>query len=555
MLASLHITNFVLIDKLRLEFGKGFCVLTGETGAGKSILLDALGLVLGGKADAKLIRKGEDSASVTAEFLVSDAHIPASFFEENGLDKQDTLILRRQLIADGKTRNFINGQPASAKALKEIGAMLVEIHGQQNQQGLMDPGSHVTILDRYGKLEKERNATRDAYRKWREAVKSLVELQEEVERLSREKEYLEHVGAELKKLAAKPGEEEELAERRTRMMQAEKSMGSVQDVLELLQGAQPIVQQLRTAQGQLIRTGEKAGGLFDPAVESLEKAQVEVDNAAELLERFLNESDYNPQELERIEERLFALKAASRKFQRTAEELPALYKEISEKLTLLATQETKLKALEKESSEARKTYISAASALREKRTSVSGKLEKAVMKELGPLKMAATQFKVASEALPEDNWGEKGMDRVSFEVATNKGSEMGALHKIASGGELSRFMLALVLVLSGATAAPTMIFDEIDAGTSGAVADAIGQRLGLLGSQSQVMAVSHLPQVAARGTQHFYVEKKEKAGKTTTIIRELKGEERREELARMLSGASISAEARKAADQLLKAAG
>ncbi len=553
MLTHLSIANIVLIDKASLDLGAGFCVLTGETGAGKSILLDALGLVLGERSESRLVRHGETQASVTAEFTLSNPAILADALDALGIEPSDHIILRRQLNADGKTRCFINDAPVSVKALRDVGEELVEIHGQQHQQGLTNPLRHGELLDRFGVLHKDLIEVREHHLQWKKIEGALAELEEAIVQLAKEKEYLDHMLAELGALKPEVGEEERLTDERTRMMQAEKSLVVIQDALDTLGQHESVAERLRHAQGMLIRAAGKGMDTLQTPIDALERAMVELDAAESSLTSLIDSANFNPHELERTEERLFALKAASRKYQLSPEELPALHAQVKEKLHLLASQEKTRATLQAQLKDAQNAYEKVALALRAKRQKAAAKLEKSVMQELGPLKMGATRFHVVLKELDAAQWSARGMEQVSFEVATNAGSEPAPLHKIASGGELSRFMLALALVLAHAKATPTMIFDEIDAGTSGAVADAIGKRLAELGTYAQVLAVSHLPQVAASAAQHITVEKEEKGGKTFTRLRPLTGKARTEELARMLSGAEISSEARKAADKLLKA--
>ena len=553
MLSHVSIENIVLIERQNLELGSGLCVLSGETGAGKSILLDALGLVLGGRSEARLIRKGTDKAQVTATFDLDDRAEITSMLDELGIEPDDLLILRRQMSADGKSRAFINDQPVSAKALKSLGELLVEVHGQHQQRGLLDPATHRVLLDAYGK-HGSLSKTAKAYKSYKAAGDALATLEAELEQTVKEADYLEHMLAELKQLNPQIGEEEELSDMRQLMMQSEKLASTLNDALQALLGANPVREGLRSAQGVLTRSTLTAAEQFSPAIDALEEAMDAVSRAEDAIEALGQNCEYNQSELETVEERLFALKAAGRKYQISIEDLPNLYVDVQQKLRALSEQQTRREALAKEVAEAKETYVAAAEALRKERSKTAKKLESALHAELASLKMGATLFQVEMTEKDEAQWSEHGMDQIQFVAATNKGAQAGPLQQIASGGELSRFMLALAVVLADTQATPVMIFDEIDTGTGGAVADAIGKRLEALGQHAQVLVVTHLPQVAARGDQHLFVEKAEKKGETITSVRVLQDAERQEEIARMMSGAEVNEDARKAARQLLKEA-
>jgi len=556
MLSHLSIRNIVLIEKTDIDFSKGLCVLTGETGAGKSILLDALGLVMGGRAEAKLVRAGEEKALVSATFeLVELGEELAKQLEDNGIELEDgQLMIRRQLTSDGKSKAFINDVAVSAKMLKVIGELLVEIHGQHQQRGLMDEALHGDFLDAYGEVATIKTKVASAYGEWHKARSELKKLTDMIEQASRDREYLEHMQAELQQLSPEEGEEEHLSDERLRMMQAEKMAATLDDALKELSQPKDVYEGLRSAQSTLSRSTLQEASRFSPAIEALEKALIEVEEARVVLEDIGRSTGYDQYELEKIEERLFALKDAGRKYKLSVDELPTLYREVTEKLATLEGQEYQLAGLEQAVKETRAAYFEVAEKLRDKRKKVASKLEKSMHTELTPLKMQATRFQVLVEEKPESAWDKSGADTIRFEVATNKGTDFGALAAIASGGELSRFMLALAVVLAGTRGTPTMIFDEIDTGTGGAVADAIGGRLQLLGKGAQVLVVTHLPQVAARGAQHLFIEKSERANSTITEVKGLSDTERSEELARMISGAEVTEEARKAALKLVEAA-
>jgi DNA repair protein RecN (Recombination protein N) len=551
MLSALSIRNIVLIEHCEITLGAGLCVLTGETGAGKSILLDALGLVLGNRAEARLVRFGKDQAVVSATFDVTGNKAAKAALEELGLEATDELLIRRTLSPDGKTRCFINDVAVSVAGLKTLGGTLIEINGQHDGRGLLDPATHRDMLDGYGQLEKPTKAVREAYAVWKQQRETLAETERAIEAAMREKEYLLHMHKELKQFAPVAGEEEQLSDARTRMMQNEKLAQTITDAQNELGAGKGAATMLSAAQRILARSAQGVGGRFDAAIEALEAAGLHLEEAETAIEALLRTSEYDPQKLEQAEERLFALRAMARKYNVTADALPALLDEVSGKLERLKQGEHQLGALQQALAKARGEYIGVADILSKARAKAAARLEKDVAGELGSLKMAATQFKVEQEALSEDRWGAGGVDAVQFQAATNKGAALAPLHKIASGGELSRFMLAMKVALASVKSTPTLIFDEIDTGTGGAVADAIGQRLARLGDSYQVLVVTHLPQVAARGHSHLRVMKEEKSGATFTSVESLNAKTRKEELARMLAGAEVTPEARKAAEKLL----
>lgn len=529
-------------------------MLTGETGAGKSILLDALGLVLGARAEGRLIRSGATQASVSATFDIADNAAAQTALAELGLDDSAELIIRRTLTADGKTRCFANDVAVSVTGLKTLGETLIEIHGQHDGHGLFDASTHRGMLDAFGKLQVAVDKTETAYLSWKTARDKLTEAEQMLEAAAREKDYLQHMQKELGSLAPQVGEEELLADARTNMMQGEKLAATLGDAQKELGSGKGAMNMLSTAQRILARSSLGTDGKFAAAIDALERACTELGEAEEAITQLVEASRYNPDELERIEERLFALRAASRKYNMPVDALAALCDEVDGKLGALQDQQHTISALQQEVERTRAAFVKAAEAIRKDRKKAAKTLEAAVADELGGLKMAATTFKIAFEELTEDRWNPAGMDGVCFQAATNKGAELAPLHKIASGGELSRFMLAMKVALAQVKSTPTLIFDEIDTGTGGAVADAIGQRLAKLGASHQVLVVTHLPQVAARGNQHLQVSKSEKSGHTFTMVESLSAKARKEELARMLAGAEVTTEARKAAEKLLQAA-
>lgn len=553
MLTRLGIRDVVLIDRLDLEVAPGLSVLTGETGAGKSILLDALGLALGARADSSLIRQGAGPAMVTAEFALPDGHPAWALLREQGIEAEDgQLILRRTLGMDGRGRASVNDQSVSVGFLRNLGAALVEIQGQFDQHALMDPANHRAILDQFGGLLDSLGGVRAAYRLWQAARDARQAAEAALERARAQEEYLRHVVAELQQLAPEPGEESELADRRARLQNRAKLLSTLQSALSDLAGESGAEAQLLAAS----RTLSRAPGT-DPAIDAvlaaLERASTELAEATDGLEALLRADGWSEGELERIEDRLFALRAAARKHQVTAEALPGLAEKLASDLAALDAGEDRLKHLIAEERQTRAAYLEAATALSAFRQEAAGRLAAAVTAELSPLKLDKARIEVQVEAQAEGFWGPEGRDKVAFLIATNPGATPGPLAKVASGGELSRFLLALKVVLAGTSPVPTLVFDEVDSGIGGAVAAAVGDRLKRLGEQLQVLVITHSPQVAALGSQHWRVQKRaaDSDQRVTTRIDSLSRDARREEIARMLSGADITDEARAAADRLL----
>ncbi|MHC2468776.1 DNA repair protein RecN [Bradyrhizobium embrapense] len=555
MLARLSIRDIVLIERLDIEFSRGLAVLTGETGAGKSILLDAFALALGGRGDAGLVRHGADQGQVTATFDVPKGHPAAKILAENGLDDTGEMILRRVQLADGRTRAFINDQAISVQTLKAVGAVLVEIHGQHDERALVDASTHRQLLDAFAGHEKDVAALEALWEIRRTASTALEEHRAGMERAAREADYLRHASQELKTLAPKEGEETELANRRTTMMQGEKVATDLREAQEAIGGSHSPVSALSAAVRRLERRAANAPSLIEPAVKAIDVAINALEEADQHLHAALAATDFDPAELERIEERLFALRAASRKYSTPVDLLAALAAQYAGDVALIDAGADQLKKLEAAAAEADKRYAAAAAKLSAARTKAAEKLNKAVNAELAPLKLERAKFMTQVEpnaAAP----GPQGIDRVEFWVQTNPGTKPGPMMKVASGGELSRFLLALKVVLADRGSAPTLVFDEIDTGVGGAVADAIGSRLARLAGKVQVMAVTHAPQVAARASQHLLISKDalDKGKRVATRVNALAADHRREEIARMLAGAEITAEARAAAERLLRAA-
>jgi DNA repair protein RecN (Recombination protein N) len=555
MLARLSIRDIVLIERLDIEFSRGLAVLTGETGAGKSILLDAFALALGGRGDSGLVRHGAEQGQVTATFDIPKGHPATKILSENGLDDTGEMILRRVQLADGRTRAFINDQSISVQTLKAVGAVLVEIHGQHDERALVDASTHRQLLDAFAGLEKEVSALETLWEARRTANAALEAHRASMERAAREADYLRHAADELKTLKPKDGEETALAGRRTIMMQGEKIASDLREAQEAVGGPHSPVPALAAAVRRLERRAANSPALVEPAVKAIDIAINALEEADQHLRAALVAADFDPAELERIEERLFALRAASRKYSTPVDGLAALAAKFVADVALIDAGADQLKKLEATAAEADQRYGAAAEKLSAARNKSAEKLNKAVNAELAPLKLERAKFMTQVETDAKSP-GPQGIDRVEFWVQTNPGTKAGPLMKVASGGELSRFLLALKVVLSDRGSAPTLVFDEIDTGVGGAVADAIGARLSRLAGQVQVMAVTHAPQVAARANQHLLISKDalDKGKRVATRVNALAADHRREEIARMLAGAEITAEARAAAERLLRAA-
>jgi DNA repair protein RecN (Recombination protein N) len=552
MLVQLAIRNIVLINHLNLPFGPGLTVLTGETGAGKSILLDAFALALGSRGDGSLVRAGEAQGQVTAIFDLPADHPARRAAAAQDLAIDGDLILRRLQFADGRTRAFVNDEPVSLQAMRAIAQKIVEIHGQHDERALVEPASHRALVDAYGGLRDEGQAVRAAHRLLRAARDMYAAEQARVEKARSEADFLRHAHDELANLAPSNDEEEWLAERRTLMMQAEKIVADLRDAQEAIAGESSAVAGLGGVMRRLERRRAQAPTLIDPVVKAIGATLVALDGAQAALETALRETAFEPGELERVEERLFALRAAARKHGTSVDQLPALAEKFAADLASIEAGEARLSELKAAADSASEAYHAACATLSKARAASAARLDKAVAKELPPLKLQGAKF---STDLARDESADStdGYDRVEFRVQTNPGARPGPLMKVASGGELARFMLALKVVVADRGSAPTLVFDEIDTGIGGSVADAIGQRLARLASGVQVLAVTHAPQVAARADAHFRIDKAPLNGGKTVVTRVavLDPDERREEIARMLAGATITDEARAAAGRLL----
>ncbi len=557
MLVQLSIRDIVLIERLDLAFEKGLSVLTGETGAGKSILLDSLSLAMGGRGDGGLVRHGEERGQITAVFDVAMDHGARKLLRENGIDDEGDLIFRRTQSADGRTKAYVNDQALSVQLMRQAGQLLVEIHGQHDDRALVDTNAHRTLLDAFAGLTDEVVAVSGLYRQWRECERALKKHRDKIELAAREADYLRAAVEELETLSPQDGEEDDLAERRSKMMKAERIAGDISEASEFLNGNASPVPHIASLVRRLERKSQEAPGLLEDTVALLDAALDQLSNAQMEVEAALRKTEYDPRELERVEERLFALRGAARKYSVPVTGLPDLAEKMIADLAEVDAGEEKLAKLDAELTVAKGLFDEAAARLSAKRYHAASALGDAVMSELPALKLERARFMVEISSAPESATAE-GIDVVEFHVQTNPGTRPGPIMKVASGGELSRFLLALKVALADRGSAPTLVFDEIDTGVGGAVADAIGQRLKRLSEKVQVLSVTHAPQVAARAATHLLISKGPSADgsdKITTRVATMEQEDRTEEIARMLAGASITDEARAAAARLLSGNG
>ena len=550
MLAHLSIRDIVLIERLDIDFAPGLSVLTGETGAGKSILLDALSLALGGRGDTSLVRHGAGQGQVTAVFDVPPNHPARAVLAENAIDNDGDIILRRVQNADGRTRVFVNDQAASVALMRDVGRALVEIHGQHDERALVDPAAHRELLDAFAGHMGEVARVAALFRTWRDAEQELQRLRARVEAAAREADFLRASVDELVKVDPQPGEETALAEKRTEMMRAEKSASDIAEAQDMLSGHASPLPALATLLRRLQRKAADAPGLLDDIVKALDEALVNLDAAQSAADVAMRRAEFDPRALEQAEERLFGLRALARKHNVLVDDLARLRDEMAADLTDLDAGEARVGALETAARDARAAFDAAAAHLSGLRHAAADVLAKAVMAELPALKLERAEFIVNVASDPQSR-SAQGIDEIEYRVRTNPGTRPGPMMKVASGGELSRFLLALKVALADRGSAPTLVFDEIDTGVGGAVADAIGQRLARLSSRIQVLAVTHAPQVAARARTHYLIAKSGGQDRVATGVVEMDISARKEEIARMLSGASITSEARAAAERLL----
>ena len=554
MLVQLSIRDIVLIERLDLTFNNGLSVLTGETGAGKSILLDALSLALGARGDGSLVRSGVAQGQITAMFDLPAGHQALDVLQEADIEHEGYLILKRVQSADGRSKAFVNDQPVSVGKMRDIGRHLVELHGQHDERALLETSVHRSLLDAFGGLETLAGVVGKRWHAWQELRREAVKFARQIEEARREADYLRDSVAELEKLAPEVGEEADLAERRQRMMKSEAIASDLDEAVNTLSGDASPIPLLTALAKQLARKNQEVPGLLGEAVDQLDVALDALHLAQQEVERALRDSEFDPRELESAEERLFALRAASRKYSVAVENLPELSVKLADDLDKLNFGEERLAAMQADLARLQAAYMDKARELSTARAETAGALAGEVMKELPALKLEEAQFQVQLSA-QEADCGEHGIDTVEFWVQTNPGTRAGPMIKVASGGELSRFLLALKVALADKGSAPTLVFDEIDTGVGGAVADAIGKRLRRLSEQVQVLSVTHAPQVAARAASHFVISKRkvegDEAGRVATGVVSIGRDERREEIARMLAGASITDEARAAAEQLI----
>ena len=562
MLTALSIRDVVLIERLDLHFNAGLTVLTGETGAGKSILLDSLGLALGARAESGLVRAGAEQASVTACFSPPPGHPALDLLAEQGVVLEDELVVRRVVSRDGRSRATVNDQPVGVALLRRAGALLVEVQGQGDQMGLADPAVHARLLDAYGVPPKVRAAVGQSWRAWRDAAAALDAARTAIAEAQREEDWLRHAVDELTTLAPAEGEEEQLAAERQRLQGGERRAEAIAAALSEIaprdrrnSGPASSLRSASRALQKLISPQQPdADNPAQPAMSALERAEEALAEAETLLSRLANEVDSDPRLLEAAEERLFSLRAAARKHQTAVSELPAFLIRLRGRLAALDTGSAEIASLEAAADAARQAYAAAAAAQSTARHAAAGRLQDAVTSELPPLRLDKARFVVDVQPLDEARWNASGADAVRFLIATNPGQTPGALDKIASGGELSRLMLALKVVLVSGGSVPTLVFDEVDSGVGGATAAAVGDRLARVADRVQVLVVTHSPQVAARGGAHLRVAKQARGGRAETMVLPLDLAARREEIARMLAGETVTEAARAAADSLLGAA-
>jgi DNA repair protein RecN (Recombination protein N) len=560
MLTALAIRDVVLIERLDLAFGAGLTVLTGETGTGKSILLDSLGLAMGARAEQGLVRRGAAQASVTACFAAPANAALAAVLEEHGVPAEDELVLRRVVAADGKSRAYVNDQPVGAALLRRVASLLVEVQGQHAQMGLADPATHAGLLDSYAVPAPLRARTAQSWRAWQDARAALQDALAAAAAAARDEDWLRHAVDELATLAPRADEEAALAEERRTLQQAERRGEAIAAAIAELaprdrRGGNPAAA-LRAAARALARLappGAEADSAAAPVLEALDRAETALAEAETLLTRLAAEADSDPRRLEQAEERLFALRAAARKHGVPVADLSALLDQLGARLALVESGAAAIAEAERAAAAGRAAYVAAAAALSAARQTAATRFAAAIARELPPLRLEKARFVAAVVALPEDEWGPNGMEAVRFLIATNPGQDPGPLARIASGGELSRLMLALKVVLSAGSAVPTLVFDEVDAGLGGATAAAVGERLARVAERVQVLVVTHSPQVAARGAAHLRVAKASGRGRAETRVDALDSGARREEIARMLAGETITEAARAAADALLEA--
>lgn len=551
MIRQVSIRDIVLIDRAELSFDAGLCALTGETGAGKSILLDALTLALGRRNDRAAVRQGAAQGAVSVTFTPPARHPAYALLAESGIEADGEIIVRRQVVPEGRSRAFVNDEAVSAGFLRTLGDTLVEIHGQHDERGLLSAAQHRGLLDGYGRLDDQVRETGACHGAWRQAEEALAGFDAALAQARADADYTAHAARELGKLNPQPGEEQQLAEARALLTASEKIAGELAAAVDMIAGGDKAIDaRLAAAQRRLERLQSVAQGLLDPAIEAMARAATEAMEARAQAESVLEKLAFDPVRLEKIDDRLQALRDAARKYRVTPDDLAELAARFASQVRGLEDSEGERKKLSAAVTNARVAFDAAAAALSAARRKAAERLSEAVAKELKPLKLERAQFGVQVDAAEPSA---TGMDRVEFLLATTPGAAMQPLTKIASGGELARIVLALKVALLQRGSAPTLIFDEVDQGIGGAVADAVGLRLKRLAQAAQVIVVTHSPQVAARANHHFRISKRAKGASAETRVEALDTTGRREEIARMLSGATITEEARAAADRLMEA--
>ena len=558
MLENLVIRNIVLIDEANIDFDNNLCILTGETGSGKSILLDALALAIGVRSSSRLLRNGEKQGSVVATFNIKNNFACQNLLKEMSIDFDDEIVLRRVITEDGKSKAYINDISVGQNFLNKVGEELVEIHGQHDQRGLLNPSFHRDILDEYGGLTDQRKKVSFLYEKWKEIADKYQEILNHKDSIEQEIDYLEHVCNEIKNMNVQKGEEDELNEKRNVLMNKEKIIDVLNAVKNIVDDQNSITKMVANAQNHLsknINLGENilddGRNAFEDIVDDFERGLIEFNEGMNKIELIYENLGIDDVSVDDVEERLFSIRSMCRKFNITSDLIQDFLEENEKKLNDLKTQTIEIGDLEIKAKQYKEEYFAEALKLRENRKIAAKKLQEEIVNELIPLKMGNTKFETEFIELDENSWGKNGIDGIRFLVAINAGTKLDDLSKVASGGELSRFMLAFKVVLSKIKSVPTMIFDEIDTGVSGVVANAIGERLKKLGQHLQVFVITHLPQVASKGDNHFKISKETRDGKTYTVIKKLNKEERIDEIARMISGEMVTPEAVSAAKKLL----
>ena len=551
MLKSLSIRNIVLIDSLDVDFSDGLVILSGETGAGKSMLLDSLNLLLGERSDSSLVRQGTDKLSVTGVFEVTKENKIYEIAKQYDLDIDDDIIIKRIITADGKNKILFNDQIITLKLLKELAENLVEIHGQHDSQGLLNPSTHCEILDNYGRYNKEQQTVANLFEAYKKALRELEQKKAMLSKAKQDEENLKHWLDELQKTAPEKGEEEKLRNRRSELMNAEKILDKLNTAYTCLNGRDSVVDNVSKAYNAISKANEIVNNKYADIEQNLENTLYTLNDIIEQIQTKSSDISLSQNEIDNIETRLFLLKDLAKKHQTEIDLLPEKMQEIREALESLQNGEEGIKDLEQKVENLRKEYIKASETLSACRKKAAKELDKNIMQELTPLKMEKAVFQTTIKEKPENLWTSNGWDNVNFEISTNPNTPLGPLNKIASGGELSRLMLALKVHLAGKNSQETLVFDEIDAGIGGATAEAVGERLSRLAQKEQVFVVTHLPQVAAFGNENLKVSKHTKDNVTTTTLNKLTKKEKLEEIARMLAGEKITEEARAAAQALL----